>query len=174
MKHSVSVKAHWSFWLIAIFMLIWNVLGSVNLLMQLDPEMVSSYRDNEQAIIQGRPLWATIGFVLSVFGGAIGCLLLLIKEHSAFYIFIVSLVGTVVAAAHSISLGINYGAGEIIGIILMPVLVSLFLVWYTKYTQGKGWLKTHNNLSKRDAEFPPLERTPQPNEESRDAEIQSI
>jgi hypothetical protein len=62
-------------------MLIWNVLGCVNFFAQMNPDMVASYRESEQAIIQGRPLWATVGFAVAVFGGALGCVLLLFKKR---------------------------------------------------------------------------------------------
>ena len=144
-------KVHWSFWLIAIFMLIWNGLGSANFIVQMNPEMVSSYRETEQAIIQGRPLWATVGFGISVFGGAVGCILLLLRNTSAFYVFVASLIGTFIAIGHSLTSNINFGIGEIIGIVVMPIFISVLLIWYSNFSNNKGWLKTHNNLSKRDA-----------------------
>jgi len=141
MNENTANKVHWSFWLISIFMLIWNVAGCINFFVQMNPDMVSSYRETEQAIIQGRPIWATIGFAVAVFGGAAGCILLLFRSVVAFYLFIASLIGVVITILHSISINITFGIAEIIGIILMPILVAAFLIWYSKYTQNKGWLK---------------------------------
>ena len=131
---------HKSFWFITFFLLIWNVLGCVNFIMQMNPEMVYSYRENEQAIIQGRPMWATIAFFVGVFGGAVGCVLLLLKNPVAFYVLIASLLGVVVTTVHTLSGGIHFGVGEMIGIIFMPIAVAGFLVWYAKYAQRKGWM----------------------------------
>ena len=139
MNESGMKRVHWSFWIISIFMLIWNVLGCINFLVQMNPEMVSSYRETEQAIIQGRPLWATTGFAIAVFGGAIGCILLLLKKTTAFYLFIASLVGVLITTVHTLTLDINFGMGEIIGIIIMPTVVAVFLIWYSQYVKGKGW-----------------------------------
>jgi len=133
-------KVHWSFWVVTIFMLIWNIMGCVNFFVQMNPEMISSYRENEQAIIQGRPLWATTGFAVAVFGGAIGCVILLLKKSTATYLFIASLLGVLVATVHSLGVGIEFGAGEIIGIILMPAIVAVFLIWYSLYAKNKGWV----------------------------------
>ncbi len=135
-------KIHWSFWVITIFMLIWNITGCINFFVQMNPEMISSYRENEQAIIQGRPLWATIGFAIAVFGGAIGCLILLLKKLVAVYFFIASLLWVLVATAHTLGVGIEFGPGEIIGIILMPTIVAVFLIWYSIYARNKGWVNT--------------------------------
>lgn len=131
---------HWSFWAIIIFMLIWNVMGCINFFVQMNPEMVASYRENEQAIITGRPVWATVAFAIAVFGGALGCLLLLVKKSIAFYFFIASLLGVVVTILHTLSIGIEFGIGEVIGIIIAPLMVAVFLIWYSKYVQNKGWI----------------------------------
>lgn len=121
-------------------MLIWNAMGSLNFVLQMNPEMVESYRETEQAIIIGRPLWATTGFVFAVFGGTIGCVFLLLKKAFALQIFIVSLVGVVVTQIHALSLGIDFSFGEIAGIVLMPIVVAAFLVWYSIWTKAKGWV----------------------------------
>ena len=139
--NSVST-VHWSFWAITIFMLIWNVMGCINFFIQMNPEMVASYRENEQAIIAGRPLWGTMAFAMAVFGGALGCILLVLKKYAAFYLFVFSLLGVVVTTVYTLGIGVNFGVGEISGIILMPLLVAAFLIWYTRYVANKGWVTT--------------------------------
>lgn len=126
--------------MICIVMFIWNALGAINFVVQMNPEMLESYRETERAIIVARPIWATAGFVLAVFGGTIGCLLLLCRKSIALYIFDVSLVGVIVTIGHALSLGINFGIGEIIAIIVMPLIVAAFLVLYSLWTKAKGWL----------------------------------
>ena len=140
MDDSVAGKPHWSFWFIAVLMLIWNGLGCANFIVQMNPDVVASYRAVEQAIIQDRPLWATAGFALGVFAGAVGCVLLLLKNPSAFYLFCASLLGVVIAIAHSLTVNYAFGLGEIVGIVVMPIAVALFLVGYARYCQAKGWL----------------------------------
>ena len=133
---------HWSFWVISALMLIWNIMGCINFFMLMNPEMVNSYRETEQAIISGRPAWATVAFAVAVFGGALGCFLLMLKKSVSFYLFIASLLGVVVTMIHTLSAGIEFGTGEILAIILMPLVVAAFLVWYSKYTENKGWIST--------------------------------
>lgn len=125
-------RAHWSFWVIGVIALVWNVMGSINFVVQMNPEMVASYRESEQAIIEGRPLWATVAFAIGVFGGSLGAVLLLWRKKSAFYVFIVSLFGVIATMIHTLTQGISFGAGEIAGIIVMPVALAVFLVWYSK------------------------------------------
>jgi len=140
MNEKTVSGVHWSFWVIGVVALIWNVMGCINFFVQMNPEMVASYRENEQAIISGRPVWATIAFAIAVLGGALGCVLLMLKKRVAFYLFIASLLGVIVTTAHTLNIGINFGIGEIVGIILMPTLVAVFLIWYSKLLERKGWI----------------------------------
>ena len=71
---------HWSFWAISAVALAWNLMGVTNFFMQMNPDMIASYRDSERAIIEGRLVWATGSFVIAVFGGALGSILLLLRK----------------------------------------------------------------------------------------------
>jgi hypothetical protein len=138
MNEKTAQAVHWSFWLIGAIALIWNVMGVVNFFMQMNPDALAAYRESERMIIEGRPIWATAAFALAVFGGAIGSLLLLLKKSLAFYVFVASLLGVVVTMIHTLGSGIEFGIGELLGIILMPVAVAIFLVWYSKFVVGKS------------------------------------
>jgi len=131
---------HWSFWLISAIALIWNVLGAVNFLVQMNAGSLDAYREVERAIIEGRPAWATGAFAIAVFGGALGGLLLLLRKSAAFYLFIASLLGVIVTTTHTLGVGIDFGVGEILVIVLMPLVVAAFLTWYSKHAEGKGWI----------------------------------
>jgi len=76
----IHIKPHWSFWVICIVALIWNVMGSINFIMQTNPEMLANYPETAQSLIASRPLWATIAFAIAVFGGALAEILLLLKK----------------------------------------------------------------------------------------------
>lgn len=91
-------------------------------------------------IIEGRPVWATAAFALAVFGGAIGSLLLLLRKSVAFYLFIASLLGVVVTMIHTLSSSIEFGTGELLGIILMPLAVAAILIWYSKFAAARAWI----------------------------------
>ncbi len=132
------VGVHWSFWAIGAVGLIWNVLGAINFVVQMNADSLAAYREVEQALIVGRPAWATVAFAVAVFGGALGCLLLLLKKSAAFYLFVASLLGVIVTITHTLGVDVDFGPGEIVGIILMPLLVAAFLIWYSKYAEGKG------------------------------------
>lgn len=134
-------KVHWSFWLIGALMLIWNVLGCINFFAQMNPEVLAAYRESERAIVEGRPAWATGAFAIAVFGGALGCILLLLRKSAAFYLFIASLLGVIVTMTHTLGAGVDLGFGEILGIILMPLVVAAFSIGYSKWAESKGWVR---------------------------------
>ncbi len=131
---------HWSFWAIGAVALTWNVMGVINFFVQMNADMLASFPETHRAIIEGRPAWATGAFALGVFGGALGCLLLLLRKSAAYYLFIASLLGVIVTMTHTLGVDIDLSLGEIVVIILMPLVVALFLVWYSKHAEGRGWI----------------------------------
>jgi hypothetical protein len=133
-------RVHWSFWAIGAVALIWNLAGVINFFAQMNPDVLAAYRESERAIVEGRPAWATAGFAIAVFGGALGCLLLLLRKSAAYYLFIASLLGVIVTMIHTLGVGIDFSLGEILGIILMPLAVVVFLIWYAKRAEGTGWI----------------------------------
>jgi len=143
MNDEKSSGVHWSFWVISAVALIWNVLGGANFFMQMDADIVSAMPETHRAIIIGRPAWATTGFAVIVFGGALGCLLLLLRKSTAYYVFIVSLLGGVVTMIHTVDIArttIDFSVTEIVVMILMPLLMGAFLVWYAKQAESRGWV----------------------------------
>jgi len=129
-----------SFWIVGAVALIWNVMGLINFFVQMNPDALAAYRESERAIIEGRPAWATGAFAIAVFSGSLGGLLLLLRKSAAFYVFIASLLGVIVTTIHTLGVGIDFGLGEILGIILMPLVVAAFLIWYSKQAESKGWI----------------------------------
>ena len=141
MNDDIVGSVPWGFWVVGTVALVWNVMGIINFFMQMNPDVLVTYRESERAIVESRPAWATGAFAIAVFGGALGCFLLLLKKSVAYYFFIASLLGVVVTMIHTLSLGIGFGFGEILGIILMPLVVAVFLILYSKQAQSKGWIK---------------------------------
>ncbi len=134
---------HWSFWTIGAVALIWNVMGVVNFFVQMNADALSAMPESHRAIVEGRPPWATGGFAIAVFGGVLGCLLLLFRKSAAYYLFIASLLGVIVQLIHTLGIAsstIDFGLFEISTYILMPLLVAAFLIWYSKQAESKGWI----------------------------------
>lgn len=143
MNNEIVRSVHWSYWLICVVALLWNVGGSVNYLMQTNLEFVVTLPETHRAIIEGRPAWATGGFAIGVFGGALGCLLLLFRKSIAFYVFIASLLGIIVTMIHTVNVAtskIDFSPFEILMMVLLPIIVAALLIGYTKLAMRKGWI----------------------------------
>lgn len=133
-------SVHWSFWVIGAIALIWNGLGAINYLVQMNAESIDAYREVERALIAGRPAWATGAFAIAVFVGTLASVLLLLRRSAATYLFVASALGVIVTIAHSLGSDVDFGPGEMIGIVLMPLAVAIFLVWYSNFAESRGWI----------------------------------
>ncbi len=131
-----QTRIHWSFWLICIIALIWNAMGCINYIMQLDPESLARYPDAARVLVETRPLWASIGFAVAVFLGLLGDILLILRKASAYYFFNASLFGAIATNIHTfrITEAVDIWAGSI-----MSMMMAAFLIWYSKFAEHKGW-----------------------------------
>jgi len=143
MNDETAGRVHWSFWAIGAVALVWNVMGVINFFAQMNADALASFPESHRAIVVGRPAWATGAFAIAVFGGALGCLLLLLRKPAAYYLFIASLLGVIVQLIHTLGIArstINFSPFDISMIILMPLVVAAFLIWYSKRAESKGWI----------------------------------
>ena len=138
MSEKAVARVHWSFWLISGLALIWNLLGSANIILQMVAGDLAAMPDWWRAVVESRPIWSTAAMMVAVFGGVIGCILLLFRKSTAIYWFVASLAGVVVTMSHA--MGVD-GAGprQIFEAVVMPVVVGLFLIWYARFAQQRSW-----------------------------------
>ena len=142
MNQPITTGIHWSFWVIAVVTLIWNVLGAMNFVLQMNSDVIASMSEAHRAIIEGRPAWATVAFAVAVFGGALGCILLLFKKAAAKYLFLASLIGVLAQLFPHINLvgSVISDPFEILMMVVLPIAVAVFLLWYAKYVERKNWI----------------------------------
>ena len=129
---------HWSFWVIGVVTLLFNLIGVANFITQMNAENVAAMPDAYRAIIESRPAWATGAFAVAVCAGAIGCLLLLLRKSAAYYMFIASLVGAIVAQIPVFG-EVAYPSEAVVGG-LSQMAVTAFLIWFSKRSEQKGWI----------------------------------
>lgn len=124
------------FWVIAGLALIWNLMGVgayVSQSLMSDAQLADAYGADQAAMIISQPAWYTAVFALAVFGGALGCLGLLLRKSWALWPLLLSLLCVVL---QNIYFGLNGMFKDVHGgewgmVILIPV-VALFLVWFTR------------------------------------------
>jgi hypothetical protein len=135
----------WHLWLVGIIGLLWSAMGAMSFLFtQLDVEAVMSrFPPSQRAYFTSFPLWADGFWALGVFGGLIGCFLLLLKHRLAFPVLLASLICTSVSALGGLFL---LGGMEVmretnaLGVTLIPIVIGAFLAWYAGAMSRKGVL----------------------------------
>jgi len=132
------------FWVTAGIALIWNLMGVAAYLADAyaSPEMIAARSTAEQALYDARPAWATAAFATAVFGGALGCILLLLRKKIATPVLIVSLIGILAQFCYNFFMADTmdvYGPGSAI-MPIMVIVIGAYLVWYSRKFEANGIL----------------------------------
>ena len=143
MSNSIN-KPSVGFWVISIIGLIWNAMGANQYIQQTyqTDAFKAMYTEEQLTMIQNSPSWAVGAFAVAVFGGLLGCILLLLRKKLAKTVFLISLVGIIVQMIYNLFMTNAlevYGPGGII-MPIMILIIGLFLLWYSKNATAKGWL----------------------------------
>ncbi len=141
---STNKPATW-FWIVSAIALLWNLMGVMAYIAQvtMSPEALQALPENERALYESAPAWATGAFAIAVWGGALGSVLLLLRRKLATSVLIVSFIGIIVQMVHSFGIANSievYGPGGLI----MPIMVLFIgagLIWFSRKASTNGWLK---------------------------------
>lgn len=120
-------------WIVTGLGLIWNLAGALNLFMQMNAGMLASMPAEQRAIIEARPVWATVAFGVGVLAGLAGCALLVWRKRSAFPMLAISLAAI---ALHMVSYvgvaggGLTFGGTQWMLYAILPLGAAAFLAWY--------------------------------------------
>jgi hypothetical protein len=130
---------------VAIAALLWNLAGCFAYLsdVMLKPEDVAHLTAAQQAAYHARPAWSVAATAIAVWGGALGCLGLILRKSWAQWLLLASLAGVIV---QDIALFGNTGAidaGGKTALILqaLVLLVSVALVWLARKARASGWFR---------------------------------
>ncbi len=135
----------WHLWVIGIIGGLWSSIGVVSfMLTQMNVEAVMSrFPPQQRAYFESFPLWAVAFWAIGVFGGVIGCLLLLLKNRLAFPVLLVSLIGAIVSNLGGLFL---LGGMEVmretggLGFTVVPAVLATVLAYYARAMSQKGVL----------------------------------
>jgi len=144
MNSSTRNKPSVGFWVASIAGLLWNLMG-VNAYLQQAYKTESfraNFNDQQLAIMDSFPAWATAAFAIAVFAGALGCLALIFRKKIAKTLLIISLLGVIVQFYYELfrtNATDYYSSFDWIMTIMIPI-VSIFLIWLSKKAITKGWI----------------------------------
>lgn len=132
-------------WATAGLGLAWNAYGIVQFVASLsatpDGLMAQGLTEAQAAVMLGYPAWMTVAFAIGVFGGAVGCALLMMRSSLALPVFAVSLAAYVVLYAGAIAQGVfaALGAPQVI-ILSLVVLIAAGLLAVARRAAKSGLL----------------------------------
>lgn len=132
-----------AFWVIGVIALIWNLMGVFAYLAQtyMTDDALALLPQGDQDYINNSPAWVTAAFAVAVFAGALGCIALLMRKKLATTLLILSFLAVMVQQVYQFFIQ-DYidisGAKAVMP--LMIIVVSAFLVWYSKNQTDKGVL----------------------------------
>ena len=135
----------WHLWLIGMIGGLWNSIGVVSfMLTQMNVEAVMSrFPPQQREYFESFPLWAVAFWAIGVFGGVIGCLLLLLKNRLAFHVLLASVIGAIVANLGGLFFlgGMEVmGGTSALGFTVFPIIFAAFLAYYARAMSKKGVL----------------------------------
>ncbi len=138
MSNSTSNKPPIWFWIVSVIALIWNSMGVYHYLIQAyDTESYRAMYTQEQLeIVANMPAWITAAFAISVFGGALAAIGLLLRKSWSVKLWYVSLLAVIVQMGYVL---IN-GYASSIGMTIMIIVLAFFFVWFARKSEANGWL----------------------------------
>ena len=129
---------------VTIVALVWNLLGCAAYLsdVMVTPDDVARMSAQQQALYAARPAWAVAATAIAVWGGAAGCLGLILRKRWAVPLLIASLAGVIV---QDLSLFLLTNAAAQAGAVAMllqgiVLLVAIGLVLLARKAAARGWL----------------------------------
>lgn len=128
----------------AIAALLWNLMGCMAYLMdvRVTPEDVAKMSQAQQALYHSRPAWAVAATAIAVWGGAAGCLGLILRKRWAQPLLIASMLGVIVQDYGMFVLsGAAAEAGPaVIGLQALVLVVAVALVMMARKAIARGWI----------------------------------
>ena len=127
---------------VAIIALLWNLIGCAAYLMDvtLTPAAVAAMPPDQQALYAARPMWSIACYAVAVWGGALGCLGLVLGKRWARGLLFASLLGLIgqdIALFGMSGVAISATVYVLQGMVLVIAVLLLFLA--SRATR-QGWL----------------------------------
>jgi len=143
MTEAMRIKSPTWFMVVVAVLFVWNLLGVMAYVMQvtMSPEMMAALPEAQQELYANTPTWAIAAFAVAVHGGALGCLLLILKKNLAGLFLQLSLAGVLVQMYHSFFMSKNFdvfGPGAMV-MPIMVLLIAIYLVTLAARAKARKW-----------------------------------
>lgn len=133
------------FWVISIIALLWFLMDMSAFFMRvlMTDDVINAMPENQQHLYRNMPFWVNIVFAGEAFGGALGCVGLLLRTKWAFPLFAVSILGVLSQTFHVYFLSdaiCTMGTPAVL-MPLLAILIGLGMIALAKSAFSKGWLR---------------------------------
>lgn len=128
---------------VAVVALLWNLMGCAAYLMDvmLTPEAVAAMPADQQALYAARPAWAVAAYAFAVWGGALGCVGLLVRKRWAKGAFLASLLGLIGQDAALFGMSPVPLSATIYALQGMVLVIAVLLLMLANRASRDGWLQ---------------------------------
>ncbi len=144
MAEGISTRPPKWFWVVSGIALVWNLMGVMVYIMHvtMTDEALAALPDGERLLYETVPAWAMVAFAFAVWGGVLGCVLLLIRKGWALPVFVLSLCGIIVQNIHSFFISKSwevFGPGSV-AMPIMVIVIAIYLVVLSRRARAEGWI----------------------------------
>jgi len=145
MTANVKTKPPVWFWIFSALALLWNLMGVMAYLMDayMKDEMMATLSEAQKSIFENQPAWVTGAYAIAVFGGALGCIALLMRKKWAKPVFWSSILAVVARTIYYFFMTNTTEVFDVFQGTIMPVLIIIIaglLLILTKIATDRNWL----------------------------------
>ena len=144
MKDNGKVKPPVWFWIVSSIALLWNIMGVLAYLGQayMSVEDLEKMSQAERLLYESQPAWVTGAFAIAVWGGALGCIALLLRKKWAKPALLISLIGVLGQMSYMFFMSKTFEVvgSDKMGMPIMIIVVGIALVVFAKTSQNKRWI----------------------------------
>ena len=143
MPVSNRTKAPWHLWLIGVIALLWNAVGAFDYYMSQtkNEAYMKMFTPEQLEFFYSFPSWSVALWAIAVWGGVLGCILLLLRNKLAVCVFLISLIGMVINTIYiyAFTNGMEVMGDPIsLAFSVAIFLVAVFLYFYSKNMQARN------------------------------------
>lgn len=133
--------APWHMWLIGIPLLLFNSLAALDYTMTIAryQPYLANHPEDALAYFYAAPLWMFLMWGLSMVGGFLGTVLLLMCRRAAVPVFAIAWVGSVVAVAYTVINPPPIGPGNLASAVI--IIISFLILVYFYWLRRRGVLR---------------------------------
>ena len=133
------------FWVISIIAMLWYLMDISAFFMRvlMTDDVIKAMPENQQHLYRKMPLWVNIVFAGEVFGGALGCVGLLLRKKWELPLFVVSILGVLSQTLHVyfLSDAVSTLGTPAVVMPLLAILRGIGMIVLAKSAISKDWLR---------------------------------